>query len=58
MNLNVNMLKLSKGDVAVSKIIRLAKKDIEDLNQIIPSCKNDVLNSIIEEILNRELEVV
>lgn len=45
---------LSKEDIAVSKIIRLAQKDIEDLDQIIPQCNKDVLNEIIEEILNRE----
>ena len=31
----INVYILSKEDVAVSKIIRLANKDIEDLNQII-----------------------
>ncbi len=45
---------LSKEDIVVSKIIRLAGKDIEDLNQIIPNCNKEVLNSIIEEVLNRE----
>lgn len=50
----INVYILSKEDVAVSKIIRLANKDIEDLNQIIPKCKKEVLNSIINEILNRE----
>ena len=50
----INVYILSKEDVAISKIIRLAEKDIEDLNQIIPKCDKKVLNSIIEEILNRE----
>lgn len=45
---------LSKEDVAVSKIIRLAKKDIEDLDQIIPNCDKNVLNKIINEILKRQ----
>ena len=45
---------LSKEDIAVSKIIRLAEKDIEDLNQIIPKCDKNVLNNVIEEVLNRE----
>lgn len=31
-------------DVTVSKIIRLAQKDIEDLEQIIPNCDKNVLN--------------
>ena len=51
---NINVYILSKEDIAVSKIIRLAEKDIEDLNQIIPNCNKEILNSIIEEILNRE----
>mgnify|MGYP006912772608 CR=1 FL=1 len=45
---------LSKEDIAVSKIIRLAEKDIEDLNQIIPKCDKEILNNVIEEVLNRE----
>lgn len=44
---------LSKEDIAVSKIIRLAGKDIEDLNQIIPKCDRNTLNLIIDEVLNR-----
>ena len=50
----INVYILSKEDIAISKIIRLAPKDIEDLNQIIPSCNKDVLRNIIEEVLNRE----
>ena len=38
----------------VSKIIRLADKDIEDLNEIMPHCNKEVLRSIIKEVLNRE----
>ena len=45
---------LSKEDVVVSKIIRLAEKDIEDLNQIIPKCDKKILNIIIKEIIDRE----
>ena len=45
---------LSREDVAISKVIRLAEKDIEDLDQIIPNCDKNVLNNIIDEILNRE----
>lgn len=45
---------LSKEDVVVSKIIRLAEKDIEDLNQIIPKCDKKLLNIIIKEIIDRE----
>ena len=50
----INVYILSKEDVAISKIIRLAEKDIEDLNQIIPNCNKKVLNEIIDEILNRD----
>ena len=50
----INVYILSKQDVAVSKIIRLAQKDIEDLDQIIPNCNKKILNDIIQEVLNRE----
>lgn len=50
----INVYILSKEDIAISKIIRLAPKDIEDLNQIIPNCNKEVLNNIIEEVLNRD----
>lgn len=50
----INVYILSKEDVAVSKIIRLVEKDIEDLNQIIPKCDKKVLNDVIGEVLNRE----
>lgn len=50
----INVYILSKEDVAISKIIRLAEKDIEDLNQIIPKCNIKVLNQIIDEIINRD----
>ena len=33
---------LAKEDIAISKVIRLAEKDIEDLDQIIP--KNELYN--------------
>ena len=50
----INVYILSREDVAVSKIIRLAPKDIEDLNQIIPKCNKQKLNCIINEILDRK----
>ena len=50
----INVYILSKEDVVVSKIIRLAEKDIEDLNQIVPKCDKELLNSIIKEILDRD----
>lgn len=50
----INVYILSKEDVAISKIIRLAEKDLEDLEQIIPNCNKEILNSIINEVINRE----
>ena len=50
----INVYILAKEDIAVSKIIRLAEKDIEDLDQMLPNCKKELLNSIIDEILERE----
>lgn len=50
----INVYILSKEDVVVSKIIRLAEKDIEDLNHIVPKCDKELLNSIIKEILDRD----
>jgi len=50
----INVYILSKEDIAISKIIRLAQKDIEDLDQIIPKCDKKALNNIIKEIIDRE----
>ena len=50
----INVYILSKEDIIVSKIIRLAEKDIEDLNQMIVDCNKEVLKSIIDEILKRD----
>lgn len=50
----INVYILSKEDIAISKVIRLADKDIEDLEQIMPKCDKNILNDIIAEILNRE----
>ena len=50
----INVYILSREDIVISKIIRLAEKDIEDLNQIIPNCSKGVLNKVIDEVLNRE----
>lgn len=50
----INVYILSKEDVAISKIIRLADKDIEDLEQIIPKCNKEILNAVIEEVLSRK----
>lgn len=50
----INVYILSKEDIVVSKIIRLANKDIEDLDQIIPKCDKNIINEIIKQILDRE----
>ena len=50
----INVYILSKEDVAISKIVRLAEKDIQDLDQIIKKCDKSVLNNIINEILERK----
>lgn len=50
----INVYILSREDIVISKIIRLANKDIEDLNEIIPYCNKQLLKTIIEETLNRE----
>lgn len=50
----INVYILSKEDVAISKIIRLAPKDLEDLEQMIPNCNKEILNNIINEVINRK----
>lgn len=50
----INVYILSKEDVAISKIIRLDPKDLEDLEQIIPNCNKGILNNIINEVISRE----
>ena len=49
----INVYILSKEDIAISKIIRLAEKDIQDLDEIIPNCDKQILNNIINEIIER-----
>lgn len=49
----LNIYILSKEDVAISKIIRLEQKDIDDLDEIIPKCDKQLLNKIIDEVLKR-----
>jgi hypothetical protein len=50
----INVYILSKEDIAISKVIRLEGKDIEDLDEIIPKCNKEILNKIIDEVLNRK----
>lgn len=50
---NINVYVLSREDIVVSKIIRLAKKDWEDLDEMLPKCDKILLNKIIDEVINR-----
>lgn len=50
----INVYILSKEDIIVSKIIRLAEKDINDIDEMIQNCDKKVLNEIINETINRE----
>ncbi len=50
----INVYILSKEDIIASKIIRLAKKDFEDIDQMIDTCDIEKLKAIIQEIINRE----
>lgn len=50
----INVYILSKEDIVISKIVRLAEKDIQDLDQIMEKCNKGVLNNIINEILDRD----
>lgn len=50
---NINVYVLSREDIVVSKIIRLAKKDWEDLDEMLPKCDKILLNKIIDEVIDR-----
>lgn len=50
----INVYVLSKEDIIASKIIRLAPKDLDDIDEILPKCDKNKLNRIIQEILDRE----
>lgn len=50
---HINIYLLSVEDIIVSKIIRLEKKDIEDINILIKLANRDLVNQIIEEVLSR-----
>lgn len=44
---------ISKEDIIVSKIIRMAQKDIEDINILINDSDKKIISEIIEEVLQR-----
>ena len=50
---HINVYILSVEDIIVSKIIRLAPKDKEDINTLIKNADKTLINSVIEEVLNR-----
>ena len=50
---NVNAYILSVEDIIVSKIIRLADKDIEDINNLIEKADKALINTIIDEVTER-----
>lgn len=45
---------LSMEDVIVSKIIRMEKKDLDDMDSFIDKCDKKVVSNIIEEVLIRK----
>lgn len=45
---------LSKEDIVVSKIIRMAPRDIEDMDMLMPSCDKALLRQIVDEVLARK----
>lgn len=50
---NIQVYILAREDIAISKIIRLAEKDQEDLDQMVPKCDKNTLNIVIQEVLER-----
>ena len=50
----LNIYILSKEDIVVSKVIRMADKDIEDMNEMITHCNKDTILKIVDEILERD----
>jgi hypothetical protein len=45
---------LSREDIVVSKIVRMGKKDIADMDILMKECDRDLIDKIINEVLNRE----
>lgn len=50
----LNLYVLSKEDIVVSKIIRMEKKDIEDMDSLMISCDKKLIANIIDEVLQRK----
>ena len=49
----MNVYILSVEDIIVSKIIRLADKDLEDINTLIEKADKSLINIVIDEVLQR-----
>lgn len=49
----LNIYVLSKEDIIVSKLIRMAEKDIEDIDVLIQSSDKTLINCIISEVEDR-----
>lgn len=45
---------LSREDIIVSKVIRMERKDIEDIDLLIKESDKGLINKIVEEVLSRE----
>lgn len=45
---------LAREDIVASKIVRMAEKDIEDMDILIKECDKRLLNLIIDEIIKRK----
>lgn len=50
----LNIYLLSPEDIIVSKIIRLEKKDVEDINILINLANKELILEIIDEVLERD----
>ena len=50
----LNIFVLSKEDIIVSKIIRMAEKDLEDMDILMKTANKETINQIIEEVIQRE----
>jgi hypothetical protein len=48
-----NAYVLAPEDIVVSKIIRLGKKDIQDIDELITQCDKHLINNIINNVLKR-----
>ncbi|MTI70040.1 MAG: hypothetical protein FH751_07295 [Firmicutes bacterium] len=50
----LNIYVLSIEDIIVSKIIRLAKKDIQDIDKLIKTADKKLIKKIVDEVISRE----